>query len=80
MGIVKTNGIVIAENDFSDYDKMLTVLTGNLGKIGCVAKGARRPKSNFLAGSQFLCFGEYILYKGTSTYHVNSIRAHRAIL
>lgn len=25
-----------------------------------------------LAGSQFLCFGEYILYKGTNTYNINS--------
>lgn len=25
-----------------------------------------------LAGSQFLCFGEYLLYKGTNTYHINS--------
>lgn len=25
-----------------------------------------------MAGTQFLCFGEYILYKGTSTYHINS--------
>lgn len=29
-------------------------------------------KSALLAGSQFLCFGDYLLYKGTNTYHVNS--------
>lgn len=42
------------------------------GKISCAAKGARRPKSALLAGSQFLCFGEYLLYQGTNTYHMNS--------
>jgi len=26
-----------------------------------------------LAGSQFLCFGEYILYKGTNSYNINSV-------
>lgn len=28
--------------------------------------------SSLLAGSQFLCFSEYMLYKGSSTYHINS--------
>lgn len=72
MGIIKTKGIIISENNTSDFDKMLTMLTPELGKISCAAKGARRPKSTLLAGSQFLCFGEYILYKGTNTYSINS--------
>lgn len=55
-----------------DFDKMLTMLTPGNGKISCVAKGARRPKSTLLAGTQFLCFGDYMLYEGTSTYHMNS--------
>lgn len=71
MGIIKTKGIVIAENNMGDFDKMLTILTPN-GKISCSAKGARRPKSQLMAGSQFLCFGEYMLYQGTSTYSLNS--------
>lgn len=72
MGIIKTNGIIISENNLGDYDKMLTMLTPGLGKISCVAKGARRPKSALLAGTQFLCFGEYLMYKGTNTYNINS--------
>lgn len=72
MGTFKTNGIIILESNMGDYDKMLTMLTPGLGKINCAAKGARRAKSALLAGSQFLCFGEYMLYQGASTYHVNS--------
>ena len=71
MGIVKIKGIVIAENNMGDFDKMLTIFTPN-GKISCSAKGARRPKSQLMAGSQFLCFGEYMLFKGNSTYTLNS--------
>ena len=56
-----------------DFDKMLTILTPNFGKISCVAKGARRPRSALLAGSQIFCFGEYLMYKGTNTYHINSV-------
>lgn len=72
MANVKVNGIVIAENNMGDYDKMLTILTPNYGKISCVAKGARRPQSALLAGTQLFCFGEYMMYKGTNTYHINS--------
>lgn len=72
MANVKLNGIVIAENNMGDYDKMLTVLTPNYGKISCVAKGARRQQSALLAGTQLFCFGEYLMYKGTNTYHINS--------
>lgn len=43
-----------------------------LGKISCVAKGARRPKSALLASTQFLCFGEYVMYKGQEHYTINS--------
>lgn len=72
MGTIKTSGIIISETNLGDYDKMLTMLTPGIGKISCVAKGARRPKSALLAGTQFLCFGNYMMYKGANTYNINS--------
>ncbi len=74
MAILKTKGIIIAENFVNDYDKMLVMLTPNLGKISCSAKGARKTKSPLLAATQFLCFGEYILYKNPTNdvYSINS--------
>lgn len=72
MKIVKTKGIIIAEKIMSDFDKMLTILTPNMGKIECIAKGSRRSKSLLMAGTQFLCFGEYMLYKGQDNYSMNS--------
>ena len=72
MGTTKTKGIVLMENNLGDYDKMITLLTPGLGKIRCAAKGARRPKSLLMAGSQFLCFADYSLYKGGDTYNLNS--------
>lgn len=73
MANVKVNGIILSENNLGDYDKMLTMLTPGQGKISCIAKGARRPKSAFLAGTQMFCFGEYLMYKGSNTYHINSV-------
>ena len=72
MGIIKTKGIILAQNNMGDYDKMCTLLTPDLGKIGCSAKGARKPKSTLMAGTQFLCFGNFLIYKGAGSYHINS--------
>ena len=71
MGIIKTKGLIISENRMGDFDKMVTILTPN-GKIGCAAKGARRPKSLLMAGTQFFCFGEYLIFKGNNSYNINS--------
>jgi DNA repair protein RecO (recombination protein O) len=59
--------------NFSESDKMLTILTPDLGKISCVAKGARRIKSRMLASSQLFAFSNFILYKSNGdTYYINS--------
>lgn len=73
MANVKINGIVLSEANSGDFDKMLTMLTPIQGKISCMAKGARKPKSALLAGTQIFCFGEYLMYKGSGTYHINSV-------
>lgn len=72
MGIIKTKGIVILESNMGDYDKMVTVLTPDIGKIGCAAKGARRPKSSLMSGTQFLSFSDFVIYSSPSSYNINS--------
>ena len=69
---LKTTGIVIGETSLGDSDKILTILTPNVGKITCVAKGAKRPKSLLMAGSQLLCFGEYVLHKTNDMYNIQT--------
>ena len=71
MGVLKTKGIIILESNMNDFDKMVTILTPT-GKIGCAAKGARRQKSLFMAGTQYLCFADYMLFKGNNSYNMNS--------
>lgn len=71
MGSIKTKGIILLENNMGDFDKMVTLLTP-FGKIGCAAKGARRNNSSLMAGTQYLCFGDYMIYKGTNSYKINS--------
>ncbi len=71
MGSLKTKGIILLENNMGDFDKMVTLLTP-AGKIGCAAKGSRRNNSGLMAGTQYLCFGDYVIYKGNNSYKINS--------
>lgn len=53
-----------------DYDRRLTILTKERGKISAFAKGSRKPTSPLLGCSQPFAFGEFTLYEGKSSYNV----------
>ncbi len=72
MKLFKVKGIVIKEIVYKETDKIITLMTDKLGKISCMAKGAKKNNSPLLASSQFLVYSEFLLYKGTSFYHINS--------
>lgn len=72
MKLIKVKGIVIREVPYKDNDKIITILTDTYGKISCLAKGAKKTNSALLASSQFLVYSEFVLYKGSKFYHVNS--------
>lgn len=72
MGTIKTKGIVILESNMGDFDKMVTVLTPDIGKIGCAARGARRPKSTLMSGTQFLSFSDFVIFSSPTSYNINS--------
>lgn len=72
MRLVKVKGIVIKEIAYKENDKIITILTDELGKISCMARGAKKSNSPILASSQYLVYSEFILYKGTSFHHINS--------
>lgn len=72
MKIIKVKGIVIKEMVYKENDKIITLMTDKLGKISCMAKGVKNNKSPMLASSQFLVYSEFVLYKGSSFYYINS--------
>ncbi len=73
MGLIKTKGIVIAIANSSDNDKILTVLTEDLGKISVFCKGAKKNKSALLSIAEYLAYSEMLLYKSSNeNYSLNS--------
>lgn len=72
MAFLKTRGIVVKEVGTGEADKIITIFTRNHGRISAMVKGGKRPKSKLSAGSQLMCYGEYVLYSGKDIYTVNS--------
>lgn len=54
-------GIVLRSVDTKESDKILTVLTAEMGKIPVVAKGARSRRSRVTAAAQLLAYAEFTL-------------------
>lgn len=70
MKLSKIQGVVIKEVNTGEADKIITIFSKRLGKIQAGAKGARRPQSRLIAGTQFLSFSDFVLSKGQDLYNV----------
>lgn len=69
---VKLTGMVLFSMPVGDYDRRLTILTKERGKIFAFAKGSRKPTSPLLGCSQPFSFGEFALYEGKNSYNIVS--------
>ena len=71
-GEIVVHGIVLTSMPVGEYDRRITILTGERGRITAFAKGARRPTGAFLACTQSFTYAEFTLFEGREAYTLKS--------
>lgn len=64
MVLEKCEGIVIRTTDYAETNKIVTLFTREWGKVGVMARGAKKPNSRLTAISQPFTHGYYLVQKG----------------
>lgn len=64
MATEKIRGIILAEFASGENSKYIVVLAQGIGKIRLLARGARKPKSALMAGTQVFCYCDFMIYEG----------------
>lgn len=71
------HGVVLSSAASREYDKRLTVLTKEAGRITVWAPGAKKMNSPLLAATRSFVFAEFTLTPGRSGYNLRSVRVSR---
>src|SRR6056297_1189890 len=75
--IIRTEAVVLRSLDYGETSQIVTLLTQENGKIGVMAKGARRTKSQFGATLQPMAYTQVVFYyKPTRELQILSESSH----
>ena len=66
-----TKGLILREVKYKEADRILTVLTEDMGKITVKARGALRKGSKTAAATQLLAFSELTMFENRGYWSVN---------
>ncbi|MBD1382112.1 DNA repair protein RecO [Metabacillus arenae] len=61
----KCEGIVIRSTNYSETNKIITIYTRELGKVGVMARGAKKPNSRLSAITQLFTYGSFLFQKSS---------------
>lgn len=67
-GYICVTGIILKQTPVGEYDRHISILTKERGKISAFARGARKPANRLTAAAAPFSFGTFKLYEGKSSY------------
>lgn len=71
--LIKVKGVIIKEVNYNEYDKLLTLVSKELGKIQVYAFGVRRKNSKNIGLARVLTFAEFDLRVTNEKYTLELI-------
>ena len=69
-GYICVTGIILKQTPVGEYDRHISLLTKERGKISAFARGARKPENRLAAASNPFSFGTFKIYEGKNSYTV----------
>jgi len=64
MSLYRTEGIVLKHRNLGEADKILTIITRNVGKVRAVASGVKRPRNRLTGGTQLFTYSDFLIFRG----------------
>lgn len=70
--LIKTKGIVLGSRSIGENDRMITILSKELGVIEASARQVKRLKSPLAAATQVISFSEFCIFRGKKYDSINT--------
>ncbi len=67
---ITLTGLILTSKNVGDYDKWVTILTRERGRVGAFVRGARRPKSRVVAAGNPMVYGTFTAYEGRDSISI----------
>ncbi|MCL2223740.1 MAG: DNA repair protein RecO [Defluviitaleaceae bacterium] len=70
MRTIKVRGLVLKEYETGEADKRILLLCKEYGRVMAYARGARKPRSKFMAAAQIFTYSDFVLAQGRGFFSV----------
>ena len=71
--IIKLNGIIVKETDYKEFDKLLTILTKEKGKVNAYAFNVRKSNSKSIGKARLFTLGTFELIESKDGYSLQNV-------
>jgi len=71
VSVIQARGLVVRQVSVGEADRLVTLFLKGVGLAAVSAKGARKPKSRFLAGTEIFTYADFVLFDGGAFMSLN---------